>query len=92
MVSKSPGQHVNCLGNLEISRATNKRRSAHKLSLVEGSGSGISHLRDAPLGRDVEAVLRRREALHLQDFGGDGERGEKHTRTGLFEAFGFIYS
>lgn len=41
---------------------------------------------DAPVLRQVEAILRRGEALHLQDAGGDGHRGKEDLGAGLFEA------
>lgn len=42
------------------------------------------HLVDAPLRGDVEAVLSRGEALHLQDLGGD-RRGQEDVGLGLLE-------
>lgn len=58
---------------------------------MKGNGSGRSHLRDASLGGDVEAILCRSEAFHLQDFGGDGKRSKKYMRPGLFKAYCFIH-
>lgn len=44
------------------------------------------HLVDAPVLRQVEAVLRRRESLHLLDARGDGHGGQVDLGVGLFEA------
>lgn len=44
------------------------------------------HLVDTPVVRQVEAVLRGCESLHLQDASGDGHSREVDRGVGLLEA------
>lgn len=46
----------------------------------------VQHLVDTPVVRQVEAVLRCGESLHLQDAGGDRHSGEVDLSAGLLEA------
>lgn len=51
----------------------------------------VQYLVDAPVVRQVEAVLCCGEPLHLQDAGGDGHSGEVDLSSGLFEAHSGIH-
>lgn len=46
----------------------------------------VRYLVDAPVVRQVEAVLCGGESLHLQDAGSDGHSGEVDLGTGLLKA------
>lgn len=46
----------------------------------------LQHLVDAPVVRQVEAVLGRGESLHFQDAGSNGHSGEVNLSAGFLKS------